>query len=327
MRTLILTTAIFGVIAIAWACHSTSKTSSLYEPTTTDTVTDYVTTNAPIVEEEEPLPPLPPPKGKYVYSSFESTTKGEVNYCAYLPPGWKMNDTTTYPLLIYLYGQGGNEFSFARVVKSKELDKWVNDSLVCPMVIICVRGEDLIPGKTWDKQKIQWYTSDNEKLLLSEEDGELRAFCRERFRAGMTTDQIALEGHSRGATGTLHYALKHPGKFSSYLANAYVSDYTLVKLKNSAKRNKSKFITEKVKLRMEIGTRDFFVHNYGRQGSWKMHDYLDDLNMPHEFDTLSGINHHYWYFWNFPNVDYGSQGLAHLKYHEKAWARNDSIVP
>ena len=256
-------------------------------------------------------------EGWFIHSSFQSKTKGEVPYCAYLPPDWEANDTTTYPLLVYLYGQGGNEYSFARTVKAEQLNRWINSDLIEPLVIICVRGEELLPDQSWDKQKIQWYTSANEKLLLSEGDGELRAFCRNTFRAGMTTQQISLEGSSRGATGTLHYALKHSDKFNSFIANSFVSDYALGKLKGNARQNKSK-LQEGLNLRMEIGTEDYFVHHYKRRGTFVLHDYLTELGIPHEYDTLSGSNHPYRHTWNFQKEGYENNGLFHLLYHQKA---------
>lgn len=266
------------------------------------------------------------PGGHYVQSTFESKTKGAVNFVAYLPPGWTAADTaTTYPLLIYLYGQGGTEYSFYRVVQAEQLNRWINDSLITPFVAICVRGEAIEFGKTWDKQKIQWYTSDNEKLLTSEAEGELRDFCRKKLKAGFSSDQIALEGQSRGATGTLYYALKHPDKFSSFISNAYVSDYAIGTLKYHAKKNRRKLKDNRPKLRMEIGTKDWFVSHYKRKGTYTMHKYLNSLEIPHEFDTLSGANHGFHYFWNQPREGYENNGLFHLKFHQRFWMK-DSLT-
>lgn len=256
-------------------------------------------------------------RGRFVHSSFNSTTKGEVHYTAYLPPEWTEEDTTTYPLLIYLYGQGGNEYSFSKVVRDRQLNQWINAGLISPMVIICVRGEERVDGK-WSDQKIQWYTSENQKLLLNEDDGELRAFCRTKFRAGMSSDQISLEGQSRGASGTLYYAMNHPDKFSSFIADAYVSDYTLGSLKSSARENKER-LSQGINLRMEIGTKDYWVHKYGRKGTFKMHDFLTDLEIPHEYDTLVGRNHGLKQFWYHPRHGYPNNGFFHLKFHERAW--------
>lgn len=269
------------------------------------------------VVEVLPAEPIPREEGRFIHSSFISDTKGKVDYCAYLPPGWSQEDTTTYPLLIYLYGQGGDEYSFARVVKPSQLDDWIHEGLIEPLVIITVRGAEILPGEAWHKQKIQWYTSANEKLLLSEKEGELRHFVRTKFRAGMTSSQIGLEGQSRGASGTLHYALKHPEKFSSFIANAYVSDYTLESLKSKAKRNRKRL--QNIKLRMEIGTKDYFVKRYKRKGSQRLHQYLTDLKIPHEYDTLSGRSHGFRQFWYHPREGYANNGLFHLLYHQTAW--------
>ena len=78
--------------------------------------------------------------GCVIHAVFESPTKGKVPFCAYLPPSWDYHDTIDYPMLIHLYGQGGNEYSFSYAAKTYELNYWMSDELLPPMVIICVNG-------------------------------------------------------------------------------------------------------------------------------------------------------------------------------------------
>jgi len=251
-------------------------------------------------------------EGKFVRGSFQSKAKGEVPYFVYLPSGWKENDTTTYPLLIYLYGQGGNEYVFPYTVDVMDINRWIKNGEIPPMVIFCPNGSP-------DPEAIQWYQSKNETLLTAE-TGELRSFCRNKFRAGMSSNQIALEGQSRGAAGVLFYALKHSDKFSSFIANAYVSDYNLGTMKGLAQSNQQKIRASNFRLRMEIGSEDYFVKKHNRKGSEILDNYLNELNIPHKHEILEGQGHGYGQFWNFYRKKEKMQnGLFHLKYHAKAW--------
>ena len=75
-----------------------------------------------------------------------------------------------------------------------------------------------------------------------------------------------------------------------------------------------------IKLRMEIGDQDYFMLERNRKGTKVMHQYFQDLNIPHEYKILKGRGHGISQFWFYkdPNSnDY--HGLDHLKFHEKVW--------
>lgn len=252
--------------------------------------------------------------GQYFHGTFSSKTKGEVPYNVYLPPNWRKDDTTTYPLLIYLYGQGGTEYIFPYHVEADLLNKWINNEDLPPMVVFCPNGSP-------DPEVVQWYTPENE-AMLTKEAGEIRQFCREQFRAGMESDLIGLEGQSRGAAGVLFYALKHSEKFSSFVANAYVSDYNLKTLKGLAKQNQTKIRNSDFHLKMEIGSEDYFMIEHGRKGSLILDEYLTELNIPHSHEILEGRGHGYGQFWDYYRKDMEMlNGLFHLKYHAAAWGK------
>lgn len=252
--------------------------------------------------------------GRYFHGTFQSATKGEVPYNVYLPPPWKKDDTTTYPLLIYLYGQGGTEYIFPYHVEADLLNQWINNGDLPPMVVFCPNGSP-------DPEVVQWYTPENE-AMLTKEKGEIRQFCREQFRAGMRSNLIGLEGQSRGAAGVLFYALKHPDKFSSFIANAYVSDYNLKTLKDLAKQNQTKIRNLDFHLKMEIGSEDYFMLEHNRKGSLILDQYLTDLKIPHTHEILEGRGHGYGQFWDyFRTKENMLNGLFHLKYHAKTWEK------
>ncbi len=250
--------------------------------------------------------------GHFFHSTFSSPSQGEIPFCVYLPPSWKSEDTITYPLLIYLYGQNGNEYAFSNNVAAQQIDKWIHNNEIAPFVLLSFLGNPI-------KKDIQWFSTKNEILLTSNASGELRDFCQNTFRAGMNDNLISLEGHSRGATGALFYAFNHPNRFASFIANAYVSDYTLEDLKEAVKNNKPQIEKVNLKLKLEIGSKDLFLKKYDRNGSELIHQFLISQNIPHEYEILEGANHWYRDFWNFKRTHTNSvNGNLHLKYHQSS---------
>ncbi|MEM6966080.1 MAG: hypothetical protein AAF573_15040 [Bacteroidota bacterium] len=108
-------------------------------------------------------------EGRFFHSFLVSPSKGKVPFCVYLPPDWQSNDTTTYPLLIFLYGQGGDEFAFSNDVSAQQLNQWIESKAISPFVIFCFLGNK-------NPDDIQWFDSDNEIFLTSSTEGELRDF-------------------------------------------------------------------------------------------------------------------------------------------------------
>ena len=251
-------------------------------------------------------------KGQFFHSILNSPSFGEIPFCVYLPPNWKSNDTTTYPLLIYLYGQNGDEYAFSNNIPANQLNDWIYDKSIKPFVVLSYLGNP-------NPSEIQWFSNKNQTLLISNSKGELRDFCRKTFRAGMNSNQISLEGQSRGASGVLFYAFNNTEHFSSFIANAYVSDFTLDGLKKSIIANKARLQKAGFNLRIEIGDKDSFAKEYKRRGSQLLHEYLKDQNIPHEYEIIKGGDHWYRDFWNYYREEEKElNGLFHLKYHQKS---------
>jgi hypothetical protein len=251
--------------------------------------------------------------GCMIHATFESKTKGRVPFCAYLPPGWDWHDTIEYPMVIHLYGQGGNEYSFAYAAMAEELNLWISEGELPPMVIMCVSGSR-------NPDAIQWYTPENEILLTADAPGELRDFAHRTLHTTMSSDSISIQGHSRGAAGTLFYTFKHSDLFASSVVYAYVSDYTLDNFKQLAVHYKADLLSNQYPLLMEIGTNDRFVIEDGRVASPVMHAHLDSLGIAHSYDTLQGCSHGYVNFWRHIPVEKNEyHGINHLKFHAAAW--------
>ena len=254
--------------------------------------------------------------GAYAYSRFLSPSRGLVDYSVYLPPRWKRNSSKTYPLVFFLHGQLGWEHSFPDSVPATQSNQWIAKGYIPPMVIVSLRT-----GRLKGRVEEQWSSARNESLLTSEHPNELRQFIRQQFRAGMTAKTTAIHGHSRGSRGAIHYALKYPMSFSSSVANAFVSDYALEETKQIAQHNLQQIRSQGIPLRISIGDRDEFALNMGRQASPVIHQFLNNLNIPHDYEVFPGVNHGFVNVWNARQKSGLPNGLGELQLHAGAWAR------
>ena len=254
--------------------------------------------------------------GGYAYSRFLSPSRGLVDYSVYLPAEWKRNSNKTYPLVFFLHGQLGWEHSFPDSVPAAQLNQWIAQGAIPPMVIVSLRT-----GRLKGNAEEQWSSARNESLLTSENRNELRQFIRQQFRAGMSAKTTAIHGHSRGSRGAIHYALKYPTSFSSSVANAFVSDYALDETKQIAQQNLQQIRSQGIPLRISIGDRDEFALNMGRKASPVIHQYLNNLNIPHDYEVFPGVNHGFVNVWNTRQKSGLPNGLSELQFHSGAWAR------
>ena len=166
---------------------------------------------------------------------------------------------------------------------------------------------------------VQWYYPENETLLTSEAEDEFRAFCWRTFRAGGSPDNISVQGQSRGASGAIFFALNHWDKFVSAVANAFVSDYVLDVYRATATQNRDQVIESGILLRMTIGSEDSYTTEQGRIGSPALHEHLDTLGIPHEYEVLPGVTHNFGSLWHYQRPDGLQTGLYEILYHARVW--------
>jgi enterochelin esterase-like enzyme len=254
--------------------------------------------------------------GDYTFSRFISPSRGLVDYSVYLPPEWKRNSNKTYPLVFFLHGQLGWEHSFPDSVPASQLNQWIAQGSIPPMVIVSLRT-----GRLNGRVEEQWSSARNETLLTSENSNELRQYIRQQFRAGMSARTTAIHGHSRGSRGAIHYALKYPTSFSSAVANAFVSDYALDETKRIAQQNQQQIRSRGIPLRISIGDKDEFALNMGRKASPVIHQYLNNLNILHDYEVFPGVDHGFVNIWNTRQRTGLPNGLGELQLHAEAWAK------
>lgn len=241
--------------------------------------------------------------GSFNVLELESKSMGVVPAFVYLPPSW--DPASDYPLVVFLHGQGEDERSMLQHVSADSMNEWIESGKLDPVVLLAVKGNE-------DPSEVQWFHAANEKFLIGEDD--MRAICRQLFSTSIDASQISIEGFSRGGTGAIFLALKHPQRFASAVSNSFVSDYAIRDLRTLA-FNLDK-ATPSAKLLIEIGDKDQFVLKHDRQGFKVMHELLDSLSISHEYKVLPGVQHHYGQIWNYSEGDHN--GLRHLLFHQNA---------
>lgn len=246
----------------------------------------------------------------------KSQSRGDTKLEVYLPPNWSKDVTTTYPVIFFLHGQGGKQTDFFDTVPSTDFDSWINQGELPSFVFISVQSH----YKQGTEQ--QWSSSENEVFLTSRNDSGLRAFALKQFKAGddLDADKItktSIQGHSRGARGAIHYAVKFPKYFASAVADAFVSEYALAEEEANALANKSDFISSGIKLRMSIGDTDSYEQS--KHATTQMHNYLDTIGLAHEYEVLPDASHSFYTIWNSVVMSPEINGLYELKYHAQSW--------
>ena len=79
-------------------------------------------------------------KGTYTHSSFQSKSRGGVDFNVYLPPNWTVDNPVKYPLIILLHGQGESENSFPNAISADSLNFWINQNILPELILISLRG-------------------------------------------------------------------------------------------------------------------------------------------------------------------------------------------
>ncbi|MBN1422328.1 MAG: hypothetical protein JXP34_26370 [Planctomycetes bacterium] len=252
--------------------------------------------------------------GSYTVSFFDSGVRGRVYFTVYLPPGWTPEGGETYPLIFFLHGHSDDERGFSRAVPVTQLNQWIGHGFVPSFVLVAPRVSD-------EAKSGQWFHDENVSLLTSEAPDALRSFCWETFRAGGLSGNISVQGHSRGASGALFFALNHCDSFASAVANAFVSDYVLDDRRASATANRDRIITRGFPLRMTIGSEDPYVVQSDRIGSEALHRHLTTLGITHEYEVVPGATHSFFSLWHHVRPDGLVAGLHELQFHARAWSR------
>ena len=87
--------------------------------------------------------------GHFTRTVFQSEARGWAYFSVYLPPDWTPEGTETYPLILYLHGQGGDEHTFPWLIGAEDINEWIESEEIPPFVLIAPRGAD-------QRMRAQW---------------------------------------------------------------------------------------------------------------------------------------------------------------------------
>lgn len=252
--------------------------------------------------------------GEVNSSTLENSARGTVRLQVYLPPNWDINRAKSYPLVFFLHGSGGNENSYFNTVLPSQLNRWINQNDIPPFVLVSLDSEKV------NNVEQRWTTRNNAALFTSSATNELRAFSLQNFNAGNKTNtdnKVSIQGYSLGAQGVVFYASTAPDKFSSAVADAFVSPGGLQQGLDIALQNRQAIIDSGIKIRLSIGDQDL-IERFTTV-SEQTHDFLTENNIPHEYEVLTDTTHNFFSIWNANTSSGDINGLHELKLHASTW--------
>jgi enterochelin esterase-like enzyme len=259
------------------------------------------------------------PPGTRLSTFFSRTIGQEVSYLLYLPPDYETNSQRRYPVLYWLHGRGGTQYTGADFVVPY-LDAAIRQGEAPAMIAIMVNG--LVDGFYSDSPDGRFPI---ESVIIK----DLIPHVDATYRTVATRQGRAVQGYSMGGWGAAHLGFKysdlfgavcidagallepqalrerHPdifdrmfGAVDNYLAN---HPRTLIE-KNADKVRRRTFI------RIGVGDEDQLL-GVNRQ----YHELLTTLGIEHEYEVVPGVAHF--------NRDYhrvlGAKGFA---FYRKAFA-------
>lgn len=175
-------------------------------PTATLTATPYIPATPTII----PTPTAcAEPVGEVVSTDFYSNLLGElVPALVYLPPCYDMNPETSYPLLLMLHGQYGDQFTWQELGLTDTADRLIREGQIPPLVIVMPFEKDM------------WVDA-GDSVFQSVLTIEFFPVILEEFRISNDPALRAIGGYSRGANWAVRIGFMNPGFFGAVGAHSY----------------------------------------------------------------------------------------------------------
>jgi enterochelin esterase-like enzyme len=240
------------------------------------------------------------PRGVTHHVLRSASMKTDVGFHIYLPPDYESSTNKRYPVIYWLHGAGGNEAG--GIAEAVILHSAITAGLMPPTIMVIPNGGRRSEYRDWPEQNIL-----SETMIIK----ELIPHVDSHYRTQPAPFGRAIEGMSMGGNGCLKLALKYPEMFGSVLAIAgtygrirlegylfqdtqseqyrwvrqlaewYSEDDDVFEL---AKKNYNRF--GHLRIRLLVGSQDVSLPD-----SERLHTYLQELGVPHEYEMLLGVKH------------------------------------
>lgn len=226
--------------------------------------------------------------------SFYSPSRGQdINFVIFTPPGYGESDQR-YPVLYFLHGRSGNHFLYwgaiSHSVPEAEGDagawitRLIQNGVIPPMIIVTPDDADGMWGEM------------NETMITQ----ELVEYIDSNWRTLPTRSGRAIEGFSMGGMGASRYAARHPDLYCSTIIMAAPGVEPLI---DDWENNQDAILENNLKVRLVVGSEDDQL-----EPMTGLHEDLNSLQIPHEFEVVSGVGHDL-------GLIYNAVGISGLQFH------------
>lgn len=137
----------------------------------------------------------------------------------YTPPGYTVDESSSYPVLYLLHGSGGDETSWADYGRACQiLDNMIHQHAIQPLIVVMPNGNielDAAPGESPYMSKkpsgnnISSWLGKYEKLFVQ----EIVNYTEKHYRVKADKQHRAIAGLSMGGLHTLFISLNNPDMF------------------------------------------------------------------------------------------------------------------
>jgi enterochelin esterase-like enzyme len=242
---------------------------------------------------------LPLPPGTQ-HLTFHSDIVGkDIGYCVYLPPNYDKDESTRYPVIYNLHGNGGNEFTSLDSIQL--LHKQIEAGITPPLIMVLANGGH----STFYKD-----SADGRFPIESIFVKEFIPHVDSAYRTIAERGGRCIEGFSMGGRGSTRLAVKYPDLFCSLFCQAgnvpqllEIYDSAPVETRSKlllgpdrknweeddvyavSKKNKSKL--KNLRIQIACGTKDGGHLPTVR----RFHQHLVELGIDHTYIELEGLAH------------------------------------
>ena len=160
------------------------------------------------------------PQSRFVTDTIHSEKLGaDRPYTVYLPVGFDTDTTRTYPVLYLLHGMHGNNTSWEKEMRLRDVaDQMIYSDEIDPMVIVTPHA-----GGEPAKEQNGYFNMPDwpyEDFFFE----EFMPYIEKTYRCGGSKQKRAVAGLSMGGGGTTAYAQRHPDIFGSAYAMSALMD-------------------------------------------------------------------------------------------------------
>lgn len=222
-------------------------------------------------------------------ASFYSPSRDMmIDFVIFTPPGYE-ESTERYPVLYFLHGRSGNQYMYWGQINAYVPDAhgdsgaWISEliteGIIPPMIIV-----------TPDDANGMW--GETNELMITQ---ELINHIDTNWRTIPDKSGRAIEGFSMGGMGASQYSARHPSLFcSTIIMSAPLGEELILDWED----NTQEIFDYQLRARLEVGGEDHLLSSMTT-----LHEGLDTLEIPHEYEIVPGIRHIWGELYNQVGID------------------------